>query len=51
MHLVLLLLLVNFCEWVLVTIDACISHTKLQVKSHSSPWFPASCAAAIVHRP
>ena len=27
-----------------------ISHRKYQVKPDSSPWFPAACAAAIVHR-
>ena len=31
----------GFCEWVQV---------KYQVKPHSSPWFSAACAAAIVHR-
>ena len=25
-------------------------HRKYQVKSHTSPWFSAACAAAIVHR-
>ena len=25
-------------------------HRKYQVKPHSSPWFSAACAAAIVHR-
>ena len=40
----------EFCEWVQVGIDVCISHRKYQVKSHSCPWFSASCAAAIVHR-
>ena len=43
----LLLLLVN---WVQVGIDVYITHRKYQVKSHSSPWFSAACAAAIVHR-
>ena len=37
-------------EWVQVGIDVCIPHRKYQVKPHSSPWFSASCAAAIVHR-
>ena len=41
--LVLLLLLVH-CKW--VHIPDC----KYQVKPHSSPWFSAACAAAIVHR-
>ena len=37
-------------EWVLVGIDVYITHHKYQVKSHSSPWFSAACAAPIVHR-
>ena len=37
-------------EWVQVGIDVHIPHRKYQVKSHSSPWFSAFCAAAIVHR-
>ena len=40
----------EFCEWVEVGIDAYISHQKYHVKPHSSPWFSALCAAAIVHR-
>ena len=40
----------EFCEWVQVEIDVYISHRKYQVKPHSSPWFSAGCAAAIVHR-
>ena len=40
----------EFYEWVRVGIDLYISHRKYQVKPHSSPWFSASCAAAIVHR-
>ena len=40
----------EFCEWVQVGIDVYILHRKCQVKSHSSPWFSAACAAAIVHR-
>ena len=39
----------EFCEWVQVGIDVYIPHRKYQVKPHSSPWFSASCAAAIVH--
>ena len=39
----------EFCEWVQVGIDVYIPHKKYQVKTHSSPWFSASCAAAIVH--
>ena len=41
---------IEFCEWVQVGIDVYISHRKYQVKPHSSPWFSAACAAAIVHR-
>ena len=40
----------EFCEWVQVGIDVCIPHRKYLVKRHSSPWFSAACAAAIVHR-
>ena len=40
----------EFCEWVQVGIDGYIPHRVYQVKSHSSPWFSATCAAAIVHR-
>ena len=40
----------EFCEWVQVGIDVYISHRKYQVKLHSSPWFSAACAAAIVHK-
>ena len=40
----------EFYEWVQVGIDVYIPHRKHQVKPHSSPWFSASCAAAIVHR-
>ena len=40
----------EFCEWVQVGIDVIIPHRKYQVKPHSSPWFSAACAAAIVHR-
>ena len=47
---VLLLLRKKFCEWIQVGIDVYIPHRKYQVKSHSSPWFSAACAAAIVHR-
>ena len=39
----------QFCKWVQVGIDVYIPHRKYQVKPHSSPWFPAACAAAIVH--
>ena len=37
------------CEWVRAGIDVYFPHRKYQVKPHSSPWFSASCAAAIVH--
>ena len=40
----------EFCEWVQVGIDVYKPHRKYQVKPHSSPWFSAACAAAIVHR-
>ena len=40
----------EFCEWIQVGIDVYIPHRKYQVKSHSSPWFSAACAAAIIHR-
>ena len=40
----------EFFEWVQVGIDVCIHHYKYQVKPHSSPWFSAACAAAIVQR-
>ena len=37
-------------EWCQVGIDVFITHRIYQVKPHSSPWFSADCAAAIVHR-
>ena len=40
----------EFCVWVQVGFDLYIPHRKYQVKPHSSPWFSATCAAAIVHR-
>ena len=40
----------EFCEWVQVGINVYIPHHKYQVKSHSSPWFLAACAAAIAYR-
>ena len=40
----------ELCEWVQVGMDVYIPHRKYQVKPHSSPWFSAACAAAIVHR-
>ena len=38
----------EFYEWVQVGIGVYIPHRKYQVKPHSSPWFSAACAAAIV---
>ena len=40
----------EFFEWFQVGIDVYIPHRKYQVKPHSSPWFSAACAAAIVYR-
>ena len=40
----------QFCDWVQVGINVYIPHHKYQVKPHSFSWFPAACAAAIVHR-
>ena len=40
----------ELCEWVQVEIDVYIPHRKYQIKPHSSPWFSAAFAAAIVHR-
>ena len=42
----------EFCEWFRVGIDIYISLIEniRSSKPRSSPWFPASCAAAIVHR-
>ena len=40
----------EFCEWVQVGIDVYIPHCKYQVKPHSSPWFSATCAAAIIYK-
>ena len=40
----------EFCVWVQVGIDVYIPHRKYHVKPHSSPWFSAACAAAIVRR-
>ena len=40
----------EFCEWVQVGIDVYTPHRKYQVKHHSSPWFSADFAAAIIHR-
>ena len=40
----------QYCEWLQVGIDVNIRHRKYQAKPHSSPWFSASCAAALVYR-
>ena len=40
----------EFCEWIQTGIDVYIPYRKYQVKPHSSPWFSAACAAAIVYR-
>ena len=40
----------EFCECVQVVIAVYIPHRKYQDKPHSSRWFSAACAAAIVHR-
>ena len=40
----------ELCEWVQAGTDVYIPHRKYQVKPHSSPWFSAACAVAIVHR-
>ena len=40
----------EFCEWVQVGIDVYIPHRKYQVKPHSSPWFSAAFAVAIICR-
>ena len=45
LSLVLLVLLLNFVSGFVY-----IPHRKYQGKRHSSPWFSAACAAAIVHR-
>ena len=45
---VLLLLLVKFVSR--FRLELYIPHHKCPVKPHSSPWFSAACAVAIVHR-
>ena len=40
----------EFCECIQTGIDMYILQCKYQVKSNSSPWFSAACAAAMVHR-
>ena len=41
---------IEFCMWVQVGIDVYVPHCKYKIIPHSSPWFSAACAAAIVHR-
>ena len=41
---------IEFWEWVQVGIDVYIPHRTYHIKAHSSPWWSATCAAAIVHR-
>ena len=40
----------EFFERIQVGIDVYIPHGKYQVKPHTTPWFSAACAAAIVQR-
>ena len=40
----------ELCEWIQAGIDVYILHRKYRVEPHSSPWFLAVFAAAIVHR-
>ena len=42
----------EFCEWIQVGIDLYMYLIKMYIryKSHSSPWFSAACATAIVDR-
>ena len=40
----------EFCQWVQIVINVYIPHRKDQAKPHSSTWFSAACAAAIVHK-
>ena len=40
----------ELCECVQVGIDVYISHHKYLVKPHSSPWYSAASAVAIVHK-
>ena len=39
----------QFCDLVQVGIDGCIPYHRSKVKPHSSLWFSAACAVAIVH--
>ena len=40
----------ELCGWVQAGTDVYIPPHQYQVKPHSSPWFSAACAVAIVHR-
>ena len=40
----------KYCGRIFLNSDVYIPHHKYQVKSHSFPWFSATCAVAIVHR-
>ena len=40
----------EFYGWVQVGIDVYVPYRKYLLKPHSSPWFSAACAAAVVHR-
>ena len=40
----------EFCKSVQVGINVYVPHRTYQVKPHSSLWFPAACATAIVHK-
>ena len=40
----------EFCECFQVIIDVYVPHRKYQVKSQSSPWLSAACAAAVIYR-
>ena len=46
----LLLLVVNFESGFRLELIHIFSNCKYQAKPHSSPWFSAACATAIIHR-
>ena len=48
LNLVLLLLVLEFCDWIQVGIDVYIPHRKYQVNFHSSSWFSVAYTSAIV---
>ena len=50
LNLVLVLVVVKYVKGFQVGIDVYIPHRKYRVKPHSSPWFSAASAVAIVHR-